>query len=281
MEQPIVGISRMAREVEEDITLAAQSSACVLITGESGVGKGSVAQLVHDRGPRFASPFVSVSCASAVGFGADSDIMDAAAVSDRRPSWRGRLESADGGTLFLAGVGDAGARMQRLLARFLETRELPHPGGIGRGLSVDVRIIASTHRALTDLVADQRFRSDLYYRLNVVHIVVPPLRERHEDVLFLMNHYLRRLAAQYEVPTPRLTAAARQRLTDYHWPGNVRELRRVAERLVRHCRDGSVGVNDLPGEVWLHPLGPLRSGNPGRTCVLKLIRPGHQHARSH
>ena len=278
-EAVVLGISSAVREMEEDIALAARSDARVLVTGESGVGKVNVARLIHDRGLRARSPFISVLCASAASPGLESDVLDGAASLDRSLSWRRRLEAADGGTVFLAGVCDANAGTQVLIVRFLETGVLP--GGVGgeRDRSVDVRVIASTHRMLADQVAEQRFRSDLYYRLNVVHIVVPPLRDRQEDVVFLMNHFLGKLAGEQGVPTPALTPDARQRLTDYHWPGNLRELRRVAERLVRHCTDGWVGVDDLPGEVWLHPGATTRCARTDRASVLKLVHPRHNHVR--
>jgi DNA-binding NtrC family response regulator len=166
---------------------------------------------------------------------------------------RGLLESAHGGTAFLDEVGEMSPRMQAMLLRFLETGEIQRVGSDRRQPIMDVRVVTATHRRLIDQVAAGTFREDLYYRLNVVHIEVPPLRERREDIAVLLDHFLRLFAETHRRPVPQVMPSALATLVEYRWPGNVRELRNVAERLVLQCRDGVVNVENLPVEIRRAP----------------------------
>jgi DNA-binding NtrC family response regulator len=265
--------------VEDEIALAARSDVRVLITGERGVGKEWVTRLIHDRGRRARAPLISVYCSSVPGPSLEREIFGGPAGSaGGRPSRRGGLEAADRGTIFLSDVGDASARVQALIAHFLETGRIPVSAHGSATRPVDVRVIASTHDPLAERVGDQRFRDDLYYRLNVVHIVVPPLRERPEDIPFHMERCLTSCAGEAQVEAPEVTPEARQRLTDYAWPGNMRELRRVAEHLVRRCGDRPVRVADLPAAVRRRPaISPGRFTSPARG----LARIGTGNVRNH
>jgi DNA-binding NtrC family response regulator len=162
---------------------------------------------------------------------------------------KGWLEAAHGGTIFLDEVGEMSLRMQAMLLRFLETGEIQRVGSERALPPLDVRVIAATHRNLAECVKDRTFREDLYYRLNVVHIEVPPLRDRRGDIPVLLNHFLTMFSNTHRQPVPELAADALQRLTTYDWPGNVRELKNVAERLVVGSRSGRVETSALPSDM--------------------------------
>jgi DNA-binding NtrC family response regulator len=181
----------------------------------------------------------------------------------------GYLERAHGGTIFMDEIGEMSLRMQALMLRFLETGEIQRVGSDRRVPSLDVRVIAATHRRLIDLVAEKTFREDLYYRLNVIHINVPPLRERREDVFILMKYFLQQFSAAHRTPSPEFTPEAVDYLTRYRWPGNVRELRNVAERLVLRCRTGSIGVEALPREI----VTEARATAPAVTVAANSLTP--------
>jgi DNA-binding NtrC family response regulator len=251
----MVGVSASIRAVGEVVEYAARSSAKVLITGESGVGKEIIARMLHERSDRARAPLVVINCAGLPDSLLESELFGHArgsftnAYADRR----GLLESAQGGTAFLDEVGDMSPRMQAMLLRFLETGEIQRLGSDRRQPIIDARVVTATHRRLIDHVAAGTFREDLYYRLNVVHIEVPPLRDRREDIAVLLDHFLCLFAETHRRPVPPLMPAALAILAEYHWPGNVRELRNVAERLVLQCRDGVVNVENLPVETRRAP----------------------------
>ena len=247
----MLGVSAAIRGVEEEVDHAARSGAKVLITGESGVGKEVVTRLIHDRGARRSAPLVTINCAGIPDSLLESEMFGhvRGSFTDAHRDKVGYLERANGGTIFMDEIGEMSLRMQALMLRFLETGEIQRVGSDRRVPSLDVRVIAATHRRLIDLVAEKTFREDLYYRLNVIHINVPPLRERREDVFILMKHFLEQFSAAHCTPTPEFTPEAVDYLTRYRWPGNVRELRNVAERLVLRCRHGSIGVDALPREI--------------------------------
>ena len=247
----LVGVSAALRTVEEEIQHAARSDAKVLITGESGVGKEIVARLIHDRSRRNRTPLVTINCAGFPDSLLESELFGhvKGSFTDAHRDKRGWLEAAHGGTVFMDEVGEMSLRMQALLLRFLETGEIQRVGSDRPLPPLDVRVITATHRRLIDRIADKTFREDLYYRLNVVHIEVPPLRERREDVFPLLAHFLHNFAEMHRMPVPELMPEALTRLTAYHWPGNVRELRNVSERLVLRARNGRVDVDTLPTEV--------------------------------
>jgi DNA-binding NtrC family response regulator len=247
----MVGVSAAIRDVEEEIDHAARSDAKVLITGESGVGKEIVARLIHERGARSGGPLVTINCAGFPDSLLETELFGhvKGSFTDAYRDKRGWLESAHGGTILMDEVGEMSLRMQALLLRFLETGEIQRVGSDRKLPPLDIRVITATHRKLVEHIADKTFREDLYYRLNVIHIAVPPLRERRDDVFVLLGHFLRTFSDTHRMPLPEVTAEAMQALTAYHWPGNVRELRNVAERLLLKCRDGVIGVRALPTEV--------------------------------
>ena len=258
---------------------AAESPAKVLITGESGVGKDVVARYIHSRSSRRLAPFVAVNVAGVTETLLESELFGhvkgsfTGAYRDKR----GKLQLAHRGTLFLDEVGEMSLRMQALLLRFLENGEIQAVGSDETQARVDVRVIAATNRNLNDLVAAGQFREDLLYRLRVIHLHVPPLRERTEDVQALMHHFL--AAANRDL---RFTDEALQALLTYRWPGNVRELRNVVEQLVWLSSGGVVGVEHLPVSLRSEP-GPTdagrRSPQPGRptSCT---TRSSHNARRS-
>ena len=224
----LVSSSEAMREVFKRIGMAAGSDATVLVLGETGTGKELVARALHRASARAARPFVAVNCAAIPAELMESELFGhvkgafTGATADRL----GRFREADGGTLFLDEIGDMPLATQAKILRVLQEREITPVGGT-RVLPVDVRVVAATHRDLPAAVAEGRFREDLWYRLQVVPLVLPPLRERLGDVLLLAEHFLRRIGGA--VPK-RLSAAAARRLIGHRWPGNVRELRNAMER---------------------------------------------------
>ena len=247
----LVGVGAAIRAVEEEIHHAARCDAKVLVTGESGVGKEIVARLIHERSNRNRGPLVTINCAGFPDTLLESELFGhvKGSFTDAHRDKRGWLEAAAGGTIFMDEVGEMSLRMQALLLRFLETGEIQRVGADRKLPPVDVRVITATHRRLLEHIADKTFREDLYYRLNVVHIEVPPLRDRREDIFVLLNHFLRIFSETHHMPVPEVSQEAVVHLTSYYWPGNVRELRNVAERLVLRCRDGRITVDMLPIEI--------------------------------
>jgi transcriptional regulator with PAS, ATPase and Fis domain len=222
---------------------AARNPMKVLITGESGVGKDLVARYIHNYSPRRSAPFIAVNCAGLTETLLESELFGhvkgsfTGAFRDRR----GKIQLAHRGTLFLDEVGEMSLRMQALLLRFLENGEIQAVGSDQPQTQVDVRVVAATNRNLSDLVAAGQFREDLYYRLCVIHLQVPPLRERPEDIQALMQHFLARSGRPLT-----FTDAATRAFLGYRWPGNVRELLNVIEQLVALSETGIVDAEDLP-----------------------------------
>jgi transcriptional regulator with PAS, ATPase and Fis domain len=247
----LVGVSAAIRTVEEEVNYAARSGAKVLITGESGTGKEIVARLIHARSTRRASPLVTLNCAGLPDTLLESELFGhvRGSFTDAHRDKSGWLERANGGTIFMDEVAEMSLRMQALLLRFLETGEIQRVGADNRHTPLDVRVIAATHRKLIDHVAEKTFREDLFYRLNVIHVEVPPLRERREDVFVLLRHFFQHFSTAHQLPIPDVSAEAIDYLTKYTWPGNVRELRNIAERLILRSENGSVHVQSLPREV--------------------------------
>ena len=237
--------------VRAEIENAARCHAKVLITGESGVGKEVASRLIHYNGSRAHVPLVAINCV-----GIPESLLESELFGHVRGSFTGAhrdrvglLEMAHGGTVFLDEVGEMGPRMQGLLLRFLETGEIQRVGADRVQPRLDVRVIAATNRDLLDEVGRKNFREDLYYRLNVIEIAIPPLRERREDIHVLLDHYLRRHAEQHGIAPPTLSAEAIKWLVNYEWPGNVRQLRNVVERLIVRRGGPVIGVGDLPSIV--------------------------------
>jgi DNA-binding NtrC family response regulator len=241
-----LGVSAAAREVESDIALAAASDARVLISGERGVGKGAVARIIHAMGRRRHAPFLPVRCAVSEQVLESQLFGTPGEPASPRGSRRGALECADGGTLFLGDVAEAGSRVQHQLLRFIDGDATP---GSAPPPDVDVRLVASADTSILGRVVAGQFREELFYRLNVVHITLPPLRDRREDIAVLLTDILSRSAADVHRQTPELTAEAWQSLCEYDWPGNMVEMRRIARGLVAKARVGPIGVADLPPEV--------------------------------
>src|SRR5262245_40885204 len=229
---------------------AAKGHIKVLVTGESGVGKDLIARFIHSQSPRKAAPFVAVKCAGLTETLLESELFGhvkgsfTGAFRDKR----GKVQLAHRGTLFLDKVGEMSLRMQALLLRFLENGEIQAVGSDQPQTQVDVRVVAATNRNLSDLVAAGQFREDLYYRLCVIHLRVPPLRERPEDVKELMKNFLTRSGRE-------LTFAdeAKRAFMGYRWPGNVRELLNVLEQLVWLSTTSVVQVSDLPASMRTGP----------------------------
>ncbi|RMD84899.1 MAG: sigma-54-dependent Fis family transcriptional regulator [Candidatus Dadabacteria bacterium] len=239
--EELIGTSPAMQRLFERIRRVAASDAAVLVTGETGTGKELVARAIHALSNRRDQLFVPVNCAAIPRDLLESELFGhvrgafTGATEDRE----GKFELADGGTLFLDEIGDMPAELQAKILRVLEEGRLNRVGG-NREISVDVRVISATHRNLEQAVEQQTFRQDLYYRLNVIEIKLPPLRERPEDIPLLAEHFLTRSAQRLGRPPLVLEADALELLTSYPWPGNVRELRNVCERLTVLAEQGTV-----------------------------------------
>jgi transcriptional regulator with PAS, ATPase and Fis domain len=265
----LIGCSAQMANLQLEIERVAQSDAKVLITGESGVGKELVAKAVHAGSRRADRPFMPVNCA-----GVPETLLESELFGHVRGSFTGayrdkagKLEVADTGTVLLDEIGEMSLRMQGMLLRFLETGELQKVGTDRITRTVDIRVIAATNRDLRDLITQGQFRDDLYYRLNVVNLVVPPLRERREDIPLLVQHFLdTHVRGMPSGGVRRISPEALEILRQYGWPGNVRELQNVIERLVVTCRSEVVAVEDLPNEI--------------RTPAGVALRPMHERRRT-
>ena len=304
----LVGQTPALRDLMEEISRVADSDAKVLITGESGTGKELVAREIHVRSARATKPFVPVNCAGIPETLLESELFGyikgsfTGAYRDRP----GKLESADQGTIFLDEIGEMTVRMQGLLLRFLETGEVQKVGSDRIEKHVNVRVIAATNRSLSEMVAQGTFREDLFYRLNVIHLSVPSLRERRDDIPLLVEHFLTRFNARLNgngnghanvnaqgngngnghghghangsgqgeeiaaLTVPQDVVAA---LMEHNWPGNIRELENVIERLVVTKRRDAVRVEDLPTEIRAQrPATPARFRERRRTIADDLYR---------
>lgn len=238
----LIGHSPAMRTVFDRIERYAASPAPVLITGESGTGKELAARALHQCGPRRRAPFVAVNCAALSSELIESELFghEKGAFTGAVTSHRGRFERADGGTLFLDEVGDMPRKSQTKLLRVLEDGAVERVGS-ERSMPIDVRVVAATNAPLEQSVAARRFREDLYYRLSVLRLHLPPLRERREDMLLLTTYFLSVFAHQYDRGLLRLTPGALHLLTSYPWPGNVRELKNVLERVVVEAAGDVIG----------------------------------------
>lgn len=248
---PFIATSQVMRELELELDQAARSSAKVLITGETGTGKEVLARLIHQRSPRAGGPMVTLNCA-----GLPDSLLESELFGHVKGSFTGAyrdkpglLETAPGGTVFLDEVGEMSARMQVVLLRFLETGEIQRVGADRAQCRVDVRLITATNRNLESEVEAGAFREDLFFRLNVIRLSVPPLRERVDDIRPLLEHYLAVYCQLHRVPPTELERDALQVLLSYRWPGNVRELKNVVERVVLKTNGRVVGTSDLPLEI--------------------------------
>jgi len=235
------------QDVFELIGRVSQAGATVMIRGESGVGKELVARAIHDHSPRAPGPFVRVNCAALPKELLESELFghERGAFTGAFNRRKGRFELAEGGTLFLDEVGDFPPHTQVLLLRFLQEREFERVGGT-ETIHANVRILTATNRHLEELVEQGRFREDLYYRLNVYPIHVPPLRDRPTDVPLLADHFIERCGHLHGKQVKRISTPAIDMLTSYHWPGNVRELENCIERAVIETQDEVIHSHHLP-----------------------------------
>ena len=255
--------------LETTYKVAAAGKIPVLIRGESGVGKEKIAHTVHQRSTRAASPWVTLNCASLPEGLLESELFghERGAFTDAKHSKRGLLELADGGTLFLDEIGDLAPSLQPKLLRVLETQNFRRLGGQNE-ISVDVRFVAATHRDLRAMTQDGSFREDLYFRLNVAAIDIPPLRERQQDILTLARHFLEKVAPEIGIDVPRMARAVPPLLLAYRWPGNIRELRNVMERAAILSGGGIIEVRHLPKELHEEAL-PVTTAWPTDPAAIR------------
>src|ERR1043166_7119453 len=261
MESLVIGKSARMKAVFDFLRVIGNSDSTVLVTGESGTGKEVTATLIHQNSRRRHHPFVAVSCALFSETLIESELFGhergafTGAIKDRP----GRFELAEGGTIFLDDIEDVPLSMQVKLLRVLQNRTIERLGGT-RTVPVNVRVLAGSKRDLKQMVAEGKFREDLYYRLNVLPVALPPLRERREDIPVLMEHFLQRYFRRSGEDVPQVSDAVRQALMRYHWPGNVRELENACERIAQTCTCGTVRVGCMSAALLSrsgsHPPDP-------------------------
>ena len=252
----IIGSSSRMLEIFKTLARAAMSEAAVLILGESGTGKELIARAIHQNSPRRLKKFIAVNCGALTDTLLESELFGhvKGSFTGAHETRKGLFEEANGGTLFLDEIGDVSPQMQVKLLRILQDGEY-RPVGSNEIRKTDVRIIAATHRNLSQLVADGKFREDLYYRLKVVSLEIPPLRERKEDIPELVNYFLAKYTKKNNKQVSHLTREAMSALAKYTWPGNVRELENAIERAVALANTAQIDTDDLPAEV-LRPESP-------------------------
>jgi Nif-specific regulatory protein len=243
----IIGNSNPLREVYEQVTQVARTNTTVLLRGESGTGKELVAHAIHYNSLRAHKPFIKVSCAALPETLIESELFgyEKGAFTGAQSRKKGRFDLADGGTLFLDEIGDLNVSTQIKLLRVLQEREFERLGGT-ETIKINVRLVAATNKDIEKAITDGQFREDLYYRLNVFSIFMPPLRERKSDVLLLADHFLEKYAREHGKRIKRISTQAIDMLASYHWPGNVRELENVIERSVLVCETGVIHGHHLP-----------------------------------
>jgi transcriptional regulator with GAF, ATPase, and Fis domain len=263
-----IGTSSATRAIRDEIAFAARSDAKVLITGETGVGKDVIARLIHQNSGRQQAPMAMLNCAGLPDSLVESELFGhmRGSFTDAYRDKPGILESASKGTIFLDEVGEMSQRMQAVLLRFLETGELQRVGADRVHARVDVRIIAATNRDLETEISAGRFREDLYYRLHVVRIHVPPLRERRDDILPLLEYYLDWYRQQHGA-TRRFSPEVIELLTACSWPGNVRQLKNAVERLVLKSAGATIEIRDLPPDLQTCVDGTRGGGRDHETST--------------
>ncbi len=268
--QAVIGADAPFQKVLDTISAVAETDATVLITGESGTGKEVAARAIHDASRRAQGPFVAINCGAIPEALLESEMFGHArgAFTGATQSRAGRFQLADRGTLFLDEIGDMPLAFQVKLLRVLQERQYQMLGD-GTTRSTDVRVIAATHRDLPKLVADGGFREDLYYRINVIELQLPPLRERRGDIPLLVEHFLHTANARHQRSVSGVDTDALALLQAYSWPGNIRELANLVERMVVLRRVGQLGVSDLPAQLRSAPgeraPSPSSSSTPGAT----------------
>ena len=256
----LIGTSPALVGLRSEVECAARSDAKVLLTGESGVGKDIAARVIHQRSARSHRPFVTINCVSV-----PDSLLEPELFGHVRGSFTGAyrdrpglLEVAHKGTVFLDEVCEMSPRMQALLLRFMESGEIQRVGSDRTQACLDTRVLAATNRDPLELVASKAFREDLYYRLNVIEIKIPPLRERREDIPLLFEHFLRVYAEARGIAPPTMSPDAMAAINDFEWPGNVRQLKNIAERLIVRAEHPVIDMADLPPEVVGRPRSVTR-----------------------
>ncbi|KPK15241.1 MAG: Fis family transcriptional regulator [Myxococcales bacterium SG8_38] len=275
----IIGQSPPMRAVYDVIEKVADTPSTVLITGESGTGKELIARALHQNSSRANKPFVSVNCAAIPPDLLESELFgyEKGAFTGAVTSKPGRFELADGGTLFLDEIAEIPVSMQVKLLRALQEQQFERVGGI-KTITVDIRLVTATNRDLKARIADGGFREDLYYRLNVVHVHLPPLRDRPSDIPLLVDHFVRKFNAKLNRAVTGFEDPAMSQLLRYGWPGNIRELENVVERCMIFAEDGKIGAQHLPAEIR-ESDGDVGASiiegidaTPGRTGLKEAIR---------
>ncbi len=265
----IIGTSSKLKEVIDKMRLVAPSRATILIEGESGTGKELIAQAIHQASPRARAPFIAVHCAALSENLLESELFghERGAFTGAVERRIGRFESASGGTLFLDEIGEISASTQVKLLRFLETKSIERVGG-SKPLELDVRLVAATNRNLEQMVREGKFREDLFFRLNVVRLTMPPLRERREDVPLLLAHFIKVFSDENSVPPLTIESGALRTLQAYSWPGNIRELRNFCENAVVLRRGGSLTEYDLEPKFRGEALPAAAPGQPAEVAPI-------------
>jgi transcriptional regulator with PAS, ATPase and Fis domain len=281
----IVGVSASWRETLRQVGRVASSDTTVLVTGETGTGKEVISSLIHQNSPRAGNLFSAINCAALPEQLLESELFghEKGAFTGAIATKIGRIEQAAGGTLFLDEISEMSPMLQAKLLRFLEQREFQRVGGT-RTLKADVRVIAATNRDLASAIAQQTFREDLYYRLNVFLIHIQPLRERRQDILPLAEVFRESLGTTMGLPAAGISRDASDWLLAYHWPGNVRELRNAIERAILLCDGGLITPEHLPGGAsrvaatrppdvngWLDPAVSLPPGGVNLEAVERAL----------
>ncbi len=247
----IIGTSKAIKDIKETIIRIAEADVrVVLIEGESGVGKELIAKAIHGLSKRSSNPFIAINCASVPETLLESELFgyEKGAFTDAKTTKQGLIELADGGTLFLDEIGDMPMSIQAKLLRFLEERKVRRVGGL-YDINVDVQVIAATNKVLKKLVQEGKFREDLYYRIKVVPIYVPPLRERKDDIIELANHFINHFNKEFKKHVKGFSPIAMKMIMQYDWPGNIRELRNVIERAMIFEDEDMIMVERLPAEI--------------------------------
>jgi two-component system response regulator HydG len=270
----LLGESEAMRRVQDLVERVADTEVSVLITGESGTGKEVVARALHDRSRRSRRPFIAINCAAMPEALLESELFGhvRGAFTDARDSRTGLFQQAQGGTLLLDEIGDMPAALQPKLLRVLQERTVRPVGG-AQEIPVDVRILAATNRDLEEAIEERRFREDLYFRINVVQLPLPPLRARGGDVLLLAQHFLTRYAARAGKNVVGISVPAAERMQAYPWPGNVRELQNCMERAVALTRHDHVAADDLPEKVreWRRSHVLVASDDPSELVPMEEV----------
>jgi len=246
----LIGQSPAIVRIRDMVTLLSDSDSTVLITGESGTGKEVVARMLHNAGNRAKKPMVSMNCGAIPEELLESELFGhvKGAFTGAIKARPGRFEVANSGTIFLDEIGDMSPNLQVKLLRVLQERKF-EPVGSTQSMDVDVRVIAATHRDLEEEIRNNRFREDLYYRLNIIPIEIPALRQREDDVLLIAEHFIKHFNEQKQAGIEGFSDAARQIMLDYRWPGNVRELQNLMERIATLKRNGIIEPSDLPSRM--------------------------------